>query len=227
MKHETRREETIDSFKISIDDLAELIDKLGDEFTVKDNLYISIELEFGQEKWEFDNVQEIKDANISDAQCHEFNISMIGDNENFYISKNLFTARSEISASGDKASWCAGIIEIAKLYLKNHRPPLFWIGRFWTTILLFFPLGILLMYYIQPTDLPTLNGIFSIIIFCALLIGWRYVKMKLAPTGLIFLKEKPERVKTKEIFTEWGAYVGFFILIVGAIEALIDLLKTL
>ena len=195
MKHETREKETLDSFKIDINDLDELIGKLRGEFPDEKKLCITIDFHFGKDSYEFDNVQEIKGANIQYDQCNDYRIDILGENKHFYISNRSYNENesADITAIGDQASWCAGINEIAKSYLKTHRSPLYWMGRFWTIFLLFVPIGILLMSYNKPTNLESLNGIISLIILCALLTVWRLIRKKLAPSGLIFLKEKPRQ----------------------------------
>lgn len=226
MRHETTREERVDSFEVNVDDLERLLEKLSDEFSNKDNIRISIELEFGQDSWEFENVHEIRNTDeISNERCYKFQINMSCENENLSIDEGFFTDRFEISARGDKASWCAGIIDVTKACLKNHRTPLYWIGKFWAIFILFSLLGVVLMIYVKPSDLETLNGIISLFIFCLLFMVWSRVKKKLAPPGVIFLKGEPEKSGIKYLIKEWSVYIGFIALSIATLNGLVDLLN--
>ena len=65
MKRRATRDERIDSFEIEIGDLEKLIEILKKEFSNQNEVDTSIEMEFEEEEWTFENVNEIRGSEIS------------------------------------------------------------------------------------------------------------------------------------------------------------------
>ena len=226
MKRTIRREEKIDSFEIGIEDLALLINQLKKAFQNENDIRVSIEMEFGEETWDFGNVDEIRKGEISEKQCSNFELAIHGRESDITISsKTWFSANAEMTSCGDNVGWCAGINETAKNYLQKYRVWHYWMGRKAVASSLFLLSGATIAYYNDLTGIERIDTIVTFLVLGSMWIAWNEMRAKWFPGGIILLNNR--RSDTRNTIFKWSIIVGVIAIVVGAISAVIDTLALL
>src|SRR3990172_1734127 len=109
MKREVSRKRVLPTFRIDVAELQLLWARLLGLFDPSEKVYASLTIELGNEKFNFEDINDIGDCADLPPTVKHFSMYMSqGDRSITVAGVSLIGARPEARASGDTEAWCAG-----------------------------------------------------------------------------------------------------------------------
>ena len=129
MEKQVYRERKLDAFILNIEDLYALWAELLRQFSNPDDVRVSFEIELGEEKLKFENIEEIKQYSLLPDRITKYSLYFPQGNRSVHLRSHDFFMgeRAEIRATSDEVGWCAGVIEVSVSFLRKYRVWYHWI----------------------------------------------------------------------------------------------------
>lgn len=195
MEREVKREKTLPSFAITLDELEILYNRLVGLFDRPESIYSSITIEFPQEQLKFKNIEELKQYSNFRRRVTKFSLYLSEDSKRVSISNTSRImesgTRATVYATANNEAWCAGAVETVYVFMQMHKvwfhwlavAPI-WIGTIafgFITMALQIFLSIKIGYHISVMS-------WEIIIFSLFILS--FIQPRIFPTStLVFIEE--------------------------------------
>ena len=129
MKRNVTKQKSFSPFIINLNELGNLCSKLAKEFDDENNVRTYIEVKLPGESLSFDSTEDFKNYDRPQRRLRKFSICMSQGDNYFLINKGVLQGDYHIYSSSNKDSWCAGVIEVADKFMRDHRVWYFFVHK--------------------------------------------------------------------------------------------------